>query len=136
MNIDKKLAHFVLQTGLLATFSHARVIVIGLRNVCMRLCQRRRVVGAERIIPICGGSMSEMSGDFEYAYDLMLDEARRRTAVLEAIGDDWDPVQVLAEEERAWGMLYRGLDDDQQRIYDELVSAGVLPDRAVNRVSD
>jgi hypothetical protein len=33
-------------------------------------------------------------------------------------------------------MLYRGLDDDQQRIYDELVSAGVLPDRAVNRVSD
>jgi hypothetical protein len=80
--------------------------------------------------------MSEMSGNFEYAYDLTLDEARRRTAVLEAIGDDWDPVQVLAEEERAWGMLYRGLDDDQQRIYHELVSAGVLPDRAVNRVSD
>jgi hypothetical protein len=36
---------------------------------------------------------------------------------------------VLAEEERAWDMLYRGLDDDQQRIYDELVCAGVLPDR-------
>ncbi len=111
-------------------------MVIGMRKVRMRLCQRPQVVGAERIIPICGGSMSEMSGDFEYAYDLTLDEARRRTAVLEAIGDDWDPVQVLAEEERAWGMLYRGLDDDQQRIYDELVSAGVLPDRTVNRVTD
>ena len=80
--------------------------------------------------------MSEMSGDFEYAYDLTLDEARRRTAVLDAIGEDWDPVRVLAEEERAWDMLYGGLDGDQQRIYNELVSAGVLPDRAVNRVTD
>jgi len=43
---------------------------------------------------------------------------------------------VLAGEDRAWDMLYSGLDDDQQRIYDELVSAGVLPDRAVNRVAD
>jgi hypothetical protein len=43
---------------------------------------------------------------------------------------------VLAEEERAWDMLYGGLDCDQQRIYNELVSAGVLPDRAVNRVTD
>ena len=45
MNIDKKLAHFVLQIGLLATFSHARVIVIGLRNVRMRLCQGRGWLG-------------------------------------------------------------------------------------------
>jgi Family of unknown function (DUF6400) len=79
---------------------------------------------------------SRLGGHFAYAYDLTLDEARRRTAVLEAIGDDWDPVQVLAEEERAWDMLYGDLDGDQQRIYDELVSAGVLPDRAVNRVTD
>ena len=79
---------------------------------------------------------SGLGGHFAYAYDLTLDEARRRTAVLEAIGDDWDPVQVLAEEERAWDMLYGGLDDEQQRIYDELVSAGVLPDRAMNRVTD
>lgn len=56
--------------------------------------------------------------------------------MLEAIGDDWDPVQVLAEEELAWDMLYSGLDEDQQRIYDDLVSAGVLPDRAVTRVTD
>ena len=70
------------------------------------------------------------------AYDLTLDEARRRSAVLDAIGDDWDPIAVLAQEEEAYDMLYSGLDDEQQRIYDELVAAGVLPDRAVKRVAD
>jgi hypothetical protein len=80
--------------------------------------------------------MSEMPGDFAFEYDLTLDEARRRAAVLEAIGGDWDPVQVLAEEERAWDLLYSGLDDDQQRTYDELVRAGVLPDRTADRVTD
>jgi hypothetical protein len=74
--------------------------------------------------------------EFAFAYDLTLDEARRRTAVLEAIGDDWDPIQTLAEEEQAWEMLYSGLDDEQQRVYDELVDAGVLPDRAIDRVAD
>jgi hypothetical protein len=71
-----------------------------------------------------------------FAYDLTLDEARRRAAVLEAIGDDWDPVEVLAQEDRAWAMLYSNLDDDQQRIYDDLVAAGVLPDRVAGRVAD
>jgi hypothetical protein len=74
--------------------------------------------------------------DLHFAYDLTLDEARRRGAVLAAIGDDWDPVAVLAEEEQAYDMLYSGLDEDQQRTYDELVAAGVLPDRAVRRVAD
>ncbi|MEU2001794.1 DUF6400 family protein [Rhodococcus sp. NPDC019627] len=79
-----------------------------------------------------------MSGHSElsFALDLTLDEARRRTAVLEAIGDDWDPVAVLAEEERAYDLLYSGLDAEQQRIYDELVAAGVLPDRTVGRVTE
>jgi Family of unknown function (DUF6400) len=72
----------------------------------------------------------------DFAYDLTLDEARHRSAVLAAIGDDWDPVAVLAEEERAYDMLYSGLDEDQQRTYDELVAAGVLPERAVHRVAD
>jgi hypothetical protein len=71
-----------------------------------------------------------------FAYDLTLDEARRRAAVLEAIGDDWDPVEVLAQEDRAYAMLYSDLDDDQQRIYDDLVAAGVLPDRVAGRVAD
>jgi len=74
--------------------------------------------------------------DHEFAYDLTLDEARRRAAVLEAIGDDWDPIAVLAEENRAYDMLYADLDDEQQRIYDELVAAGVLPHRGGDRVAD
>jgi hypothetical protein len=72
----------------------------------------------------------------DFAYDLTLDEVRRRSAVLEAIGDEWDPVAVLADEQRAEDMLYSNLDADQQRIYDELVGAGVLPDRTADRVSD
>ncbi len=73
---------------------------------------------------------------FDFAYDLTLDEARRRTAVLAAIGDDWDPIAVLAEENAAYDMLYSNLDAEQQRIYDELVSAGVLPERDAERVTD
>lgn len=72
----------------------------------------------------------------DFAYDLTLDEARRRAAILEAIGEDWDPLAVLAEEDRAYAMLYSDLDDEQQRIYDELVAAGVLPERVAGRVPD
>jgi hypothetical protein len=74
--------------------------------------------------------------DLDFAYDLTLDEARRRSAVLEALGDDWDPVAVLAEEQKAYDMLYSDLDAEQRRIYDELVHAGVLPDRTVDRAAD
>ncbi len=74
--------------------------------------------------------------DLDFAYDLTLDEARRRSAVLEAIGADWDPVAVLAEEQKAYDMLYSDLDEEQQRVYDELVRAGVLPERTTARVTD
>jgi Family of unknown function (DUF6400) len=74
--------------------------------------------------------------NLDFAYDLTLDEARRRSAVLEAIGDDWDPVAVLAEEQNAYDMLYSNLDDEQQRVYDELVRAGVLPERTTARAAD
>lgn len=74
--------------------------------------------------------------ELKFALDLTLDEARRRSAVLQAIGDNWDPVSALADEERAYDLLYSGLDPDQQRIYDELVAAGVLPDRTAGRVPD
>ena len=80
--------------------------------------------------------MAAEADHLAFAYDLTLDEARRRAAVLEAIGDDWDPVEVLAQEDRAYAMLYSNLDDDQQRIYDNLVAAGVLPDREAGRVAD
>jgi hypothetical protein len=79
---------------------------------------------------------SDNSTDLEFAYDLTLDEVRRRTAVLEAIGADWDPIGALAEEEKAYAMLYSNLDAEQQRHYDILVSAGVLPERAVDHASD
>jgi hypothetical protein len=74
--------------------------------------------------------------NLDFAHDLTLDEARRRSAILEAIGADWDPVAVLAEEDKAYDRLYADLDDEQQRIYDELVAAGVLPNRAVHHVAD
>ena len=79
---------------------------------------------------------SDNSVGLEFAYDLTLDEVRRRTAVLEAIGPDWDPIRALAEEEKAYAMLYSNLDAEQQRHYDALVSAGVLPERAVDRAAD
>ncbi len=72
----------------------------------------------------------------EFAYDLTLDEVRRRSAVLQAIGADWDPIRTLAEEEKAYAMLYSNLDAEQQRQYDALVSAGVLPGRAEDHAAD
>jgi hypothetical protein len=43
---------------------------------------------------------------------------------------------VLAEEDLAYDMLYSNLDDEQQRIYEELVQAGILPDRAMRNIAD
>ena len=74
--------------------------------------------------------------NLDFAYDLTLDGARRRSAVLEAIGDDWDPIAVLAEEQKAYDMLYSDLDAEQQRIYDDLVRGGVLPLRTADRATD
>jgi uncharacterized protein YciU (UPF0263 family) len=80
--------------------------------------------------------MSVEPGHLWFAYDLTLDEARRRAAIFAAIGEDWDPVEALAEEDRAYAMLYSGLNDEQQRIYNDLVAAGVLPDRVAGLVPD
>ena len=63
------------------------------------------------------------------SFDLTVDEARRRAAVLQAIGAHWDPAVVLANELAAYELLYSGLDGPTQRIYDDLVVAGVLPRR-------
>jgi hypothetical protein len=68
--------------------------------------------------------------DQDFSYDLALDEFRWRSAALEAIGDDWDPVDALTREEQAYAMLYSNLDAEQRRHYDALVDAGVLADRA------
>ncbi|MER7132807.1 DUF6400 family protein [Streptosporangium saharense] len=68
--------------------------------------------------------------------DLTLEEARRRAAVMEALGDDWDPIAVMRGEEEAYDLLYSGLDERQQEIYDTLVAAGVLPYRGAGHASD
>ncbi|MFR9673812.1 DUF6400 family protein [Streptomyces sp. TR06-5] len=70
------------------------------------------------------------------AFDLTTDEARRRAAVLAALGDTWDPVEVLRSEQQAHDLLYSGLDEEQQRTLDMLVAAGVLPPRESGRAAD
>ncbi|KJY34183.1 DUF6400 family protein, partial [Streptomyces katrae] len=52
-----------------------------------------------------------------------------RAQVMAALGPDWDPLEVLRGEEEAYDLLYSGLDPEQQRVYDELVAADVLPVR-------
>ncbi|MEV1065710.1 DUF6400 family protein [Streptomyces sp. NPDC050263] len=68
-----------------------------------------------------------MSSDF--AIDLSAHEMLRRAHVLDAVGPDWDPGEALRGEQEAYALLYSGLDADQQRVYAELVAAGVLPGR-------
>ncbi|APU44920.1 hypothetical protein BSL84_33535 [Streptomyces sp. TN58] len=65
----------------------------------------------------------------DFAVDLTSQEVLRRAQVMEALGSGWDPVEVLLGEEAAYDLLYSGLDAEQQRLYDDLVTAGVLPAR-------
>jgi len=64
-----------------------------------------------------------------FSVDLSSHEMLRRAHVLDALGPDWDPLAALRGEEAAYELLYSGLSAEQQRVYDELVSAGVLPRR-------
>lgn len=71
-----------------------------------------------------------------FGIDLTLEEARRRAEVIAALGPDWDPVQVMRDEDEAYALLYSGLDAEQERIFHDLVAAGVLPGRGVGRAAD
>lgn len=71
----------------------------------------------------------------DFAVDLHSHEMIRRAHVMDALGPGWDPVKVLRDEEAAYDLLYSGLDEDQQRVYDTLVRAGVLPERGNGRAS-
>ncbi|MFE7772677.1 DUF6400 family protein [Streptomyces sp. NPDC057445] len=62
-----------------------------------------------------------------FTIDLTFEEARRRAEVVAALGPDWDPMAALQAEDEAYTLLYSGLDAEQQRTYDMLVDAGVLP---------
>ncbi|WP_030712206.1 DUF6400 family protein [Streptomyces sp. NRRL F-2580] len=70
-----------------------------------------------------------------FTVDLTSQEVLRRAQVMEALGPDWDPIEVLRGEEAAYDLLYSGLDAEQQRVYDDLVAAGVLPDRGHGRAA-
>ncbi|MEU2062709.1 DUF6400 family protein [Streptomyces sp. NPDC013455] len=71
----------------------------------------------------------------EFTVDLTSHELTRRAHVMEALGAGWDPVAMMRGEEEAYDLLYSGLDEEQQRLYDTLVSAGVLPQRGGGRAS-
>ncbi|MPZ65551.1 MAG: hypothetical protein GEU83_08545 [Pseudonocardiaceae bacterium] len=63
----------------------------------------------------------------EHVVDLTGHEHTSRRAAVLAAADDYDPAAALdAEQQQATAMLYSGLDEQQQAIYDELVDAGVL----------
>ncbi|OKK17715.1 hypothetical protein AMK16_20535 [Streptomyces sp. CB00455] len=66
----------------------------------------------------------------DFTVDLTSQEVLRRAQVMAALGPDWDPIEVLRGEEAAYALLYSGLDAEQQRVYDDLVAAGVLPGSA------
>ena len=70
-----------------------------------------------------------------FAVDLTFEEARRRAEVVAALGPDWDPVAALKAEDEAHALLYSGLDAEQQRTYDLLVAAGVLPGEEPGRAT-
>ncbi|WP_217242546.1 DUF6400 family protein [Streptomyces sp. AC555_RSS877] len=72
---------------------------------------------------------SDAPAPFDLHVDLSAHEMLRRAHVLAALGPDWDPVAALRGEEEAYALLYSGLSVEQQRLYDDLVSAGVLPRR-------
>lgn len=73
--------------------------------------------------------MSGSQNEFTFEFELDSDEMRRRAEVVRALGDDWDPVAILDGEQAAYDLLYSGLDPQQQAIYQQLVHAGVLPER-------
>jgi hypothetical protein len=75
------------------------------------------------------------TGLIPFTIDLTFEEARRRAEVVAALGPDWDPVEALRGEDEAYALLYSGLDAEQQRIYDMLVEAGVLPGEEPGRAA-
>ncbi|MFF3611635.1 DUF6400 family protein [Streptomyces sp. NPDC002580] len=71
----------------------------------------------------------------DFTIDLTSQEVLRQAQVLAALGPDWDPLEALRGEEAAYALLYSGLDAEQQRVYDDLVAAGVLPRRGDGRAA-
>ena len=69
-----------------------------------------------------------MASLIPFTIDLTTHEGVRLTAVLDALGSDWDPAEIYTGEAEAHRLLYSDLDPDQQATYDVLIAAGALPD--------
>ncbi|MFJ8990661.1 DUF6400 family protein [Streptomyces sp. NPDC102279] len=65
----------------------------------------------------------------DFTVDLTAHEVLRQAQALAALGPDWDPIEAMRGEEAATALLYSRLDEEQQRVYDDLVASGVLPRR-------
>ncbi|GAA3757477.1 DUF6400 family protein [Streptomyces tremellae] len=77
----------------------------------------------------------DSTGLAAFTFDLTADESRRRAEVVAGLGEHWDPVAALSGEDEAYALLYSGLDAEQQRTYDMLVAAGVLPGEGPGRAA-
>jgi Family of unknown function (DUF6400) len=63
----------------------------------------------------------------DFVFDLTEHETTRLAAVLDALGDSYDPAEVLAGEAEAWRLLMSDLSPEQQKIRQQLIDAGVIP---------
>lgn len=68
-----------------------------------------------------------MTSPIPFTIDLTAHEGARLAAVLDALGSQWDPMEIYTGEAEAHRMLYARLNPDQQAAYDVLSAAGVLP---------
>ena len=64
----------------------------------------------ESTVPNSPQSFGNKTNESAMGSDLVVDEGRRRTAVLHAIGAHWDPAVVLAIEQTGCEMLYSRLE--------------------------
>ena len=67
------------------------------------------------------------AGTTAFVFDITADEIRRRSLAAASLGPNRDIAEEERREAEAYALLYSGLDAEQQRLYDELVTAGVLP---------
>jgi hypothetical protein len=68
-----------------------------------------------------------------HVFDLTAHEQTRLVAVLDSLGNNFDPLAVLEGEREAHAQLYSGLDSEQLAVYQQLVRAGVLDERPLDR---
>ncbi len=62
----------------------------------------------------------------EHIFDVGQEDLRRRSLVIEAMGDEFDPTEIFRGEQKADELLFSNLDEEQQETYDMLKEHGVL----------